>query len=94
MTRINAKDFIEELRFDIREKDIIKAKLVLSKIGAVDDNTRKMALFEISRADDPFAIPVIVNLIAEYRDLARAYRRCGKSFMPRPSITRKCCFPC
>ncbi|WP_319407751.1 HEAT repeat domain-containing protein [uncultured Desulfosarcina sp.] len=73
MPEINARDFIEELRFDIREKDMIKAKLVLSKIGAVDDSVRKMALFELNRADDAFTIPLIVNLVAEHRDLARSY---------------------
>ena len=73
MPEINASDFIEELRFDIREKDLIKAKLVLSKIGAVDDSVRKMALFELNRADDAIAIPLIVNLVADHRDLARAY---------------------
>ncbi len=73
MPEINAGDYIEELRFDIREKDLIKAKLVLSKIGAVDDGVRKMALFELNRADDAFAIPLIVNLIAEHRELARVY---------------------
>ncbi|BBO92273.1 HEAT repeat domain-containing protein [Desulfosarcina ovata] len=73
MTQVNAKDFIEELRFDIREKDMIKAKLVLSKIESVDDSIRKLALFELNRADDQFAIPLIVSLIAEYRNLARTY---------------------
>ena len=73
MTEINAKDFIEELRFDIREKDMIKAKLVLSKINSVDESIRKMALFELNRAEDTFAIPLIVSLIADYRDMARAY---------------------
>lgn len=73
MPEINARDFLEELRFDIREKDMIKAKLVLSKIGAVDDGTRKMALYELNRADDAFAIPLIVNLIAQQRDLVRYY---------------------
>ncbi len=73
MPEINASDFIEELRFDILEKDMIKAKLVLSKIGSVDDSVRKMALFELNRADDAYAIPLIVNLVAEHRDLARTY---------------------
>jgi hypothetical protein len=44
---------------------------VLSKIGDVDDSVRKMALFELNRADDEFAIPLIVNLVADHRDLAR-----------------------
>ena len=73
MPEINASDFLEELRFDIQEQDMIKAKLVLSKIGVVDDGVRKMALFEINRADDTFAIPLIVNLIADHRELARTY---------------------
>jgi CheY-like chemotaxis protein/HEAT repeat protein len=73
MPEINATDFINELRFDIREKDMIKAKLVLSKIGAVEDTVRKMALFELNRADDAFAIPLIVGLIAENRELAHSY---------------------
>ena len=73
MPEIDAAHFLEELRFDIREQDMIKAKLVLSKINAVDESVSKMALFELNRADDTFAIPLIVNLIAEYRDLAQAY---------------------
>lgn len=73
MPEINDRDFLEELRFDIREKDMIKAKLVLSQIGAVDDGVRKMALFELNRADDAFAIPLIVNLLAEDRDMAWTY---------------------
>jgi len=73
MPEIDADHFLDELRFDIREKDMIKAKLVLSKIGAVDEGVRKMALFELNRADDTFAIPLIVNLIAEHRDLAQSH---------------------
>jgi CheY-like chemotaxis protein/HEAT repeat protein len=73
MTEINAKDFIEELCFDIREQDMIKAKLVLSKIGGVDESIRKMALFELNRAEDTFAITLIVNLIADYKHLGRDY---------------------
>ena len=73
MTRINPEDFIAELRFDIHEKDMIKAKLVLSKIGSIDEDTRKMALFELNRADDEFAIPLIVSLIADHRMLTRQY---------------------
>ncbi len=73
MTGINSKDFIEELRFDFKEKDMIKAKLVLSKLSEVDESIRKIALFELNRADDTFAIPLIVNLLAEYKDLSREF---------------------
>ena len=73
MPEFKTEDFIEELRYDIREQDMLKAKLVLAKIDAVDPGVRKMALFELNRADDNFAIPLIVNLLAEDRNLARAY---------------------
>jgi len=73
MTVINADDFLDELRFDIEENDRLKAKLVLSKIGVVDSNIQKMALFELNRADDEFVIPLIVDLMAEYPQLSRSY---------------------
>ena len=52
MPEINASDFVEELRFDVRERDMIKAKLVLSKLGSVDEGIRKMALFGLNRAGE------------------------------------------
>jgi CheY-like chemotaxis protein/HEAT repeat protein len=65
MADINPQDFIEELQFDIKTKDKIKAHLVLKHFDEVDDKTRKMALFELSRADDEFVIPVLVAVLAE-----------------------------
>jgi len=50
MAGINEKDFIDELRFDIKEKDMIKAKLVLNHINEVSANVQKQSLFELSRA--------------------------------------------
>jgi CheY-like chemotaxis protein len=73
MPEVNAMGFIEELRIEIKKKKMVKAKLLFSKIGAVDESTRKMALLELSRSEDNFAIPLIVNLIAEYRGMARTY---------------------
>jgi hypothetical protein len=73
MTPINPQDFIKELRFDIKEKDAIKAKLVLSHLEKVDVATQKMALFELSRADDQFAIPLIVEVLVRKPELADAF---------------------
>jgi CheY-like chemotaxis protein/HEAT repeat protein len=73
MKAISANDFLDELRYDIKENDRIKAKLVLSKIGLVDDQTKKVALFEVNRADDEFAIPLIVDLIAEHPEFYNRY---------------------
>lgn len=64
MTDLNAKDFIDELRFDIKTNDMIKAHLVMSHFDAVDQASQKMALFELSRAPDEFAIALLVGLMA------------------------------
>ncbi|MGB5993548.1 MAG: hypothetical protein WBG61_14585, partial [Desulfobacterales bacterium] len=65
MAKINEQDLLDEIRFDIKEKDLIKAKLVLSALGHVGRKTQKQALFEVSRADDDFAIPLLAGVIAE-----------------------------
>ena len=59
MAVVNEKDLLKELRFDIEVKDILKAKIVLSYIEQVDPKTQKQALFELSRAEDDFAIPLL-----------------------------------
>ncbi|MDJ0781591.1 MAG: HEAT repeat domain-containing protein [Desulfosarcinaceae bacterium] len=73
MAQIDPQDFIKELRFDIKEKDALKAKLVLSHLDKVDTATQKMALFELSRAEDQFAIPLIVEVLVRKPDLADAF---------------------
>ncbi len=64
MTKINAQDFIDELRFDIENKDTIKARLVLVHFEEVEAPTQKMALFELSKAPDDFVIPLLIGLLA------------------------------
>lgn len=73
MGKIDPHDFIKELRFDIKEKDALKAKLVLSHLNEVDLATQKMALFELSRADDAFAIPLIVEVLVRKPDMNEAF---------------------
>lgn len=73
MATINEQDLLDEIRFDIRKKDLIKAKLVLSALGDVGRKTQKQALFEVSRADDDFAIPLLAGVIAEYPDMTESF---------------------
>ncbi|NNF98764.1 MAG: response regulator [Desulfobacteraceae bacterium] len=63
MTHINPDDFIKELQFDIQTKDNLKAKLVLSHIGQVEEKYQQQALLELSRADDKFSMPLIVSVL-------------------------------
>ena len=65
MAGIKAKDFIDELRYDIKVRDLLKAELVLGHIGEVDEKTQHQAFFELSRADDDFAIPLLVDILVK-----------------------------
>ncbi len=73
MVKINEQDLLDEIRFDIKEKDLIKAKLVLSALGHVDRKTQKQALFEVSRAEDDFAIPLLAGVIVENPDVTESF---------------------
>jgi CheY-like chemotaxis protein len=73
MANINEQDLLDEIRFDIKEKDLIKAKLVLSSLEHVSRKTQKQALFEVSRAGDDFAIPLLTSIIAKNTDLTESF---------------------
>jgi CheY-like chemotaxis protein/HEAT repeat protein len=73
MTDINERHFLEELRFDIKTNDKIKARLVLTHLDEVDATTRRKALLELSRAPAQFAIPVLITLMAEKPELGEAH---------------------
>ena len=73
MAKINEQDLLDEIRFDIKEKDLIKARLVLSALGHVDRKTQKQALFEVSRSGDDFAIPLLAGVIAENPDVSESF---------------------
>jgi CheY-like chemotaxis protein/HEAT repeat protein len=63
MGKINEQHLLDEIRFDIEHKDIIKARLVLAELDSVGLETQKKALFEISRAEDKFCIPLLAGVI-------------------------------
>lgn len=73
MAKINEQDLLDEIRFDIKKKDLIKARLVLSALGHVGPKTQKQALFEISRTADDFAIPLLAGVIAENSDVTESF---------------------
>ncbi|MBN2419723.1 MAG: response regulator [Deltaproteobacteria bacterium] len=64
MSKINEQHLLDEIRYDIKQKDIIKARLVLAELDSVGAETQKKALFEVSRADDDFSIPLLAGVIA------------------------------
>ena len=54
--------YMEELKENIKTRDKIKAGLLLDHFTELDPASRNKVLFEISRADDAFAIPLIFRI--------------------------------
>jgi hypothetical protein len=63
MGKINEQHLLDEIRYDIEHKDIIKARLVLAELDSVGLETQKKALFEVTRAEDEFSIPLLAGVI-------------------------------
>jgi CheY-like chemotaxis protein len=73
MTEINADHFIEELRFDIETRDMIKARLVMAHFEAIDPATQKRALSELGNAPGAFVLPLLVGILANKPALADSH---------------------
>ncbi len=73
MANINEQDLLDEIRFDIKENDLLKARLVLSSLEHVSRKAQKQALFEVSRANDNFAIPLLAGVIANSPGISESF---------------------
>jgi CheY-like chemotaxis protein/HEAT repeat protein len=73
MGKINEQHLLDEIRFDISVKDLIKGRLVLAALGHVSRETQKQALNDVLSADDNFAIPLLAGFIAGNPDLAKSF---------------------
>ena len=73
MASINPDHFIEELKFDIKTNDMIKARLVIEHLPEMDADIQREALACLTWAKDSFAIPLIVSLLATHPDFVNHY---------------------
>ena len=73
MPDINPDHFIEELKFDIKTNDLIKARLVIAHLPEMNENIQKETLTCLTSAKDGFAIPLIVSLLATHPDFVNQY---------------------
>jgi len=73
MPDINPDHFIEELKFDIKTNDLIKARLVIAHLPEMNENIQKETLTCLTWAKDSFAIPLIVSLLATHPDFVNQY---------------------
>lgn len=73
MTAIDPQHFIDELRFDIKTRDMIKARLVLAHFDEMDGRTQKRTLLELIGAADEFVLPLLAGLLADKPYLADSH---------------------
>ena len=73
MGNINEQHLIDEIRFDIEKRDLIKARLVLASLEQVSRKAQKQALLEVSRADDEFSIPLLASVVAENNGVSDSF---------------------
>jgi len=64
MTGINPVEFIDELKFCLGEKDIVKAKALLqfASDSNIDASVQKKALLELGKAPEQMALPLLEHL--------------------------------
>ncbi len=72
MADVNTEHMVEEIRANIQTGDRIKARLVLDHLGDVDKKTQNRLLYELSRGEADFTIPLFNYLLTEYPDLAKS----------------------
>lgn len=66
----NAEHMIEEIQANIQTGDSLKARLVLEHLDAVDKKTQNRLLYELSRGDVAFTVPLLNHLLTAHPDLA------------------------
>lgn len=66
----NAEHMIEEIQANIQTGDSLKARLVLEHLDTVDKKTQNRLLYELSRGDVAFTLPLLNHLLTARPDLA------------------------
>jgi CheY-like chemotaxis protein len=70
MAELNIEHMIEEIQANIRTGDMLKARLVLDHLGAIDKKNQNRLLYELSRGDMTFTVPLLIYLMTAHQDLA------------------------
>ena len=73
MGNINGQDYIDELLFNIKQRDSVKARYLLQHIGGVDETVRRRLVFELGRTEDDYSLPLLASLVADKPDLVTQF---------------------
>lgn len=60
---VKPEEFIDELKFCIKENDLVKAKALIQFFPGLDEKNQTKTLLEISRAPDEISYPCLVHII-------------------------------
>ena len=103
MADLNPNHMVEEIKANIATGDSLKARLVLAHFGRVDEKVQNRLLYELSRADVTFSVPLLCRLLNEQPDLVEsmpviretllskllAYPELINTFLASPDISDK-----
>lgn len=70
MADLNVEHMIEEVQANIKTGDAVKARLVLNHLGEIDKKSQNRLLYELSRGDVAFTVPLLNYLLTEQKELA------------------------
>ncbi len=63
MVQPSVQDMVEELRYDLKQKDLRKALIVLSYLEHLDGKTQKVLLSELHQGEPEFVVPMLAHLM-------------------------------
>ena len=69
MAELNNAHMVEEIQANVKTGDLLKAKLVLMHIGEVDDKTKNRLVYEVSKGDLSFSVPLMIYLLHEQAEI-------------------------
>ncbi len=69
MNHIKSEHIIKELLFNIKHKDLIKARLVIEHIEMISSTEQRRLLYELNKCDDDFAVPLLAIMTVTKKNL-------------------------
>lgn len=70
MAALNPNHMIEEIQDNLKTRDSMKARIVLSHIDQVDQKIQNRIVYELIRGDIEFATPLLLYLLNEHKTVA------------------------
>lgn len=70
MVALNSHHMVEEIQANVQTGDMLKARLVLSHITDVEPKMRNRMIYELSKGEVQFVVPLLSYLLSEHKAIA------------------------